>query len=62
MEKMTLTVHELAQVLQISRPKAYELVHRADFPVIHIGRRVLVPVEGLKKWMEKEMRKGKDDE
>lgn len=56
MEKLTLTVDELAQVMQISRPKAYELVHRADFPVIHIGRRVLIPVDGLKKWLEKESR------
>ena len=56
MEKLTLTVDELAQAMQISRPKAYELVHRADFPVIHVGRRVLIPVDGLKKWLEKESR------
>lgn len=46
------TVDDLCALLQISRPTAYELVHREDFPKIRIGRRVLIPRAGLEKWLE----------
>ena len=54
MEKATLSVDELAQYLGISRPKAYELVHKAGFPKISIGRRIIVPKEALLAWMDRE--------
>ena len=54
MEKLTVSVKELAAMLGISRPKAYELVRRADFPAVWLGRRVVVPVDGLKQWLSRQ--------
>ena len=45
MEKTTMSVRELASQMNISLPKAYELVKTAGFPVIHIGNRLVIPVE-----------------
>ena len=41
MEKLTVTVPD----------KMYELVHRADFPTIRVGTRIIIPVEALKQWV-----------
>lgn len=43
---------ELAEVLGISRAKAYQLMRTDGFPTIHIGRRLLVSVKGLERWVE----------
>lgn len=58
MEKLTISVKELAAMLGISRPKAYELVRRADFPAIWLGRRVVVPMDGLKLWLSRQTVQG----
>lgn len=52
MEKVTMTVDEVGKALGISRPKAYELTEQADFPLIRIGRRKVIPVDGFKRWMD----------
>ena len=54
MEKLTMTVKEMGMYLGISTGKAYELVKSAGFPVIRIGRKVLVSKEGLVRWVERE--------
>ena len=54
MEKLAYNSKEAAQALGVSLPTFYELSNRADFPRIRLGRRVLVPVDGLKAWLEKE--------
>ena len=43
---------ELAAVLQISRAGAYQLMNSEGFPVIRIGKRMLVPRERFFEWME----------
>ena len=53
MEKLTLSVDELAKQLGISRPLAYELTRRDGFPAIRLGeRRIVIPVDGLKRWLD----------
>ena len=42
-EKLTLSVEEAGKVLGVSRQIAYKLSRQADFPTLHIGRRVLIP-------------------
>ena len=57
--KAVLSVEEMGEVLGISRPTAYELVHAVDGPpVIRIGRCIRIPADGLKAWMERQGEKG----
>ena len=51
MEKMTLTVKEMAAMLNVSLPTAYELVHRDGFPTIRMGRKILINAEMLQRWL-----------
>lgn len=51
MEKTTMSVQELSSQMGISLPKAYELVKTPGFPAIRIGTRILIPVEGFRKWL-----------
>lgn len=51
-DKLTYSITETAQILGLSRPKVYDLLHRADFPAFRVGGRVLVSVDGLRRWVE----------
>lgn len=54
-EKLTVSVEEMANMLGISRPVAYELTHREGFPVVRVSeRRVIIPLDSLKRWLERE--------
>ena len=51
-EKLTLNAPELAKVLGICKPRAYELMKQKDFPSIQISeRRFIVPRAELDKWL-----------
>ena len=50
--KMTLTVEEMAEELNISNPTAYNLVKQKHFPAFHIGQRILVNRDGLQRWID----------
>jgi excisionase family DNA binding protein len=52
MEKVTMTVAELGEVMGLSKPKAYELASRCDFPCLQVGRRKLIPVDAFKRWLD----------
>jgi len=58
MEKLAYSVPELAEALGIGRNVAYELVQRPGFPTIRIGKRIVVSVEGLKAWLERQAHEG----
>lgn len=47
-----LSVKELKDYLGISRAGAYQLLHREDFPTLHVASRVLVAKDKLLVWME----------
>ena len=46
-KRLTYTVKEAAQILGISPGLSYELIRRGQIPVLHLGRRKLVPRHGL---------------
>ena len=46
-----LRIDEVAQLLQISRSRAYGLASSGEFPVVKIGRQLRVPKEGFEKWV-----------
>ena len=51
--KLALSVAEMAEALGVSRTTAYELVNREGFPSAHLGQRIVVPVDALKRWLER---------
>jgi excisionase family DNA binding protein len=52
---LMLSVPEVASVLGISRAGAYDLVRCDGFPVIRIGRRVVIPKENLVEWINRQV-------
>ena len=51
MEKLTLTPKETANQLGIGLNKVYELINRNVIPSVRVGRKLLIPVESLEKWL-----------
>ena len=58
MEKSTMSVQDLARQMGISLPKAYELVKVPGFPIIRIGTRILIPVDGFRIWLREKSGSG----
>jgi excisionase family DNA binding protein len=50
--RVVYTVREVAALLGMCLPKAYELVRQEGFPAIRIGRRIVVPKEAFHRWLE----------
>ena len=53
-----LNAEDVQAVMNISRAGAYQLMHRADFPTILIGKRMVVPRDKFLEWVEKNTRCG----
>ena len=51
-KKLCISVDEMAVQLGISRAGAFALAHSAGFPTVTIGRRMLIPLAALEKWLE----------
>lgn len=49
--RLAVSVPEAALMLGISKPKAYELVRCGEIPAKLVGRRWLVSVKALEKWI-----------
>ncbi|WP_251319698.1 helix-turn-helix domain-containing protein [Flintibacter muris] len=49
--RLTLSVAEAAKELGICTKSAYNLIHRADFPTVRIGKRVRISRAGLAEWV-----------
>ena len=49
---LCITVEEMGKRLSISRVSAYALAHSQGFPTVTLGRRLLIPLAGLEKWLE----------
>lgn len=50
-DKKTYSVHEIAQILQISRSKAYELCRQPDFKVVRLGRTIRISKTSFDSWL-----------
>jgi len=51
--KSVLSVSEFAEAYGLSRATAYALTKRADFPAAKLGKRVVIPIESLERWLAK---------
>lgn len=50
--KLTVNPKEMAKMLGISIPAAYDLTRREGFPAIRVSeKRIVIPVEALNKWL-----------
>ena len=52
---LTLCADDVAKVLGISRAGAYTLMHSKGFPVLKVGKRMLVPKDKLLAWIDKQI-------
>lgn len=52
MDPLLVSVADAARLLGIGKTEMYELVARGEFQRVRIGRRVLIPVQGLEEWVE----------
>jgi excisionase family DNA binding protein len=50
--RVILTVTDICEVLKISKPTAYELMKRGDFPTIVVGRCKRVEKDQFIKWID----------
>lgn len=50
---LTLCADDVAKVLGISRAGAYTLMHSKGFPVLKVGKRMVVPKDKLLAWIDK---------
>ncbi|MDO8751299.1 MAG: helix-turn-helix domain-containing protein [Dehalococcoidia bacterium] len=51
-EPLVMSVKDAGKLLGLGRQGSYEAVHRGEIPVIHIGRRLLVPRAALMRMLE----------
>ena len=49
---LTITVNGLMEQLNLSKNIAYNLCRRKDFPSNKIGKRIIIPVDVLNRWLE----------
>lgn len=49
--RLALRPKEAARAMGIGYNSIYELCNRQDFPSLHVGGKIIIPVDGLKRWM-----------
>ena len=54
LEPLAVSAAEAARLLGVSRPTVYSLLNREDFPSFRVGNRVLVSVDGLRDWIDRQ--------
>ena len=50
-EKLVYSPKEVGKIIGIGMNGMYALCNREDFPAIRVGRKILIPVDGLKRWL-----------
>jgi excisionase family DNA binding protein len=49
--RLTLSVQDVENILGIGKNKAYDLVHSGCFPVLTIGKKMIIPKETFFTWL-----------
>lgn len=57
MEKRYYSQKDIREITGISRAQVYNIMNRADFPAIRIGKRIIVPIEAFNRWIEEQTQK-----
>ena len=53
-ERLAVNAAEAAELLGISVPVFRQLTRRADFPAVKLGRRWVISVAGLQRWLDEQ--------
>lgn len=53
-ERIAVNAAEAAELLGISVPVLRQLTRRADFPAVKLGRRWVISVAGLQRWLDEQ--------
>lgn len=56
-KKLTYSVTEAAELVGISSTRMYQLARSNGFPSFMVGKRLLISVSGLEKWVEEQTHK-----
>ena len=57
MEKRYYSQKDIREITGISRAQVYNIMNRADFPAIRIGKRIIVPIEAFNRWLDEQTQK-----
>ena len=49
--KLSYTLSQAAEAINVSRPTMQQLVNRPDFPAFRTGTRWIIPIEPFKEWL-----------
>lgn len=52
-ERLAISAREAAELLGVSMPTLYQIAHRADFPAVKVGGKVLISRKGLEDWLDR---------
>ncbi len=51
MNKLTCSIPEAAQILGVSKSVMYPLARSEGFPTVKVGKRMVVSLRGLERWV-----------
>ena len=54
---LILQAKDIQMILGISKGKTYEIMNSADFPTIHLNKRMMVSKDKFYEWLNKDSRK-----
>ncbi len=55
-EPLAITPAEAGDLIGVSRSKAYAMASSGDLPTIRIGRKTMIPLEPLRRWIAERTR------
>lgn len=58
MEKLTYTRQEAEKVANVSAPTLRKWARTPGFPVLRAGKKILIPIEPFKRWLEEQATRG----
>ena len=53
-DPMVLSVPEAAKALKICTKAVYSLANTPGFPALRLGKRIVIPVDGLRRWIDEQ--------
>lgn len=52
-DKVCVGIKEAAEMIGVSLPTMYKLAVLEDFPHVYVGKRIIISIEGIFRWLDK---------